>query len=39
MQLPPQLRIVPLADQSIFVRNSIDGVVHEAIIALVSRRL
>jgi multidrug efflux pump subunit AcrB len=32
-QLPPQLRIVPLADQSIFVRNSIDGVVHEAIIA------
>jgi len=32
-QLPPQLRIIPLADQSIFVRNSIDGVVHEAIIA------
>jgi multidrug efflux pump subunit AcrB len=35
-QLPPQLsqlRIIPLADQSVFVRNSIDGVVHEAIIA------
>jgi multidrug efflux pump subunit AcrB len=32
-QLPPQLKITPLADQSIFVRNSIDGVVHEGIIA------
>jgi multidrug efflux pump subunit AcrB len=32
-QLPPQLKITPLADQSIFVRESIDGVVHEAIIA------
>jgi len=32
-QLPPQLKITPLADQSVFVRNSIDGVVHEAIIA------
>ncbi|HVT97615.1 MAG TPA: efflux RND transporter permease subunit, partial [Acidobacteriaceae bacterium] len=35
-QLPAQLRqlrIIPLGDQSIFVRNSIDGVVHEAIIA------
>jgi multidrug efflux pump subunit AcrB len=35
-QLPPQLsqlRIIPLADQSVFVRDSIDGVVHEAIIA------
>jgi multidrug efflux pump subunit AcrB len=32
-QLPPQLKIIPLADQSIFVRNSIDGVVHEALIA------
>src|ERR1700728_405771 len=32
-QLPPQLKITPLADQSIFVRASIDGVVHEAIIA------
>ncbi|HEX4005441.1 MAG TPA: efflux RND transporter permease subunit [Acidobacteriaceae bacterium] len=32
-QLPPQLRITPLADQSIFVKASIDGVVHEAIIA------
>jgi multidrug efflux pump subunit AcrB len=32
-QLPPQLKISALADQSIFVRNSIDGVLHEAIIA------
>ena len=32
-QLPPQLRITPLSDQSIFVRGAIDGVVREAIIA------
>src|ERR1700744_1572850 len=32
-QLSPALRITPLADQSIFVRASIDGVVREAIIA------
>jgi multidrug efflux pump subunit AcrB len=32
-QLPPQLKIVPLSDQSIFVRNSIEGVIHEALIA------
>ncbi len=32
-QLPPQLKIVALSDQSIFVRNSIDGVFHEGIIA------
>jgi multidrug efflux pump subunit AcrB len=32
-QLPPQLKITPLGDQSIFVRESIDGVVHEALIA------
>src|SRR5580658_4874260 len=32
-QLPPQLKMTPLADQSIFVRASIEGVVHEAIIA------
>src|SRR5579885_2325966 len=32
-QLPPQLRIVPLADQSIFVRAAITGVVREALIA------
>src|SRR5690348_16769638 len=32
-QLPPELRLTPLADQSIFVRGSIDGVVHEGIIA------
>ena len=32
-QLPPQLKITPLADQSIFVRASINGVVREGIIA------
>ncbi|MGD0903267.1 MAG: efflux RND transporter permease subunit [Terracidiphilus sp.] len=32
-QLPPQLQINPLSDQSIFVRGAIDGVVREAIIA------
>jgi multidrug efflux pump subunit AcrB len=32
-QLPPQLRIVPLTDQSIFVRGAISGVVREGIIA------
>ncbi len=32
-QLPPQLRITPLADQSVFVRASINGVAREAIIA------
>ena len=32
-QLPPQLKIVALTDQSIFVRGAIDGVVREAIIA------
>jgi len=31
--LPPQLKIVALSDQSIFVRSAIDGVVREAIIA------
>jgi CzcA family heavy metal efflux pump len=31
--LPPQLHIKPLADQSIFVRASIDGVIKEATIA------
>jgi len=31
--LPPQLRITPLADQSVFVRGAIDGVVREALIA------
>src|SRR5579875_3343221 len=34
-QLPPELRITPLADQSVFVKASIDGVVHEAVIAAV----
>ena len=32
-QLPPQLKIDALSDQSIFVRSAIDGVVREAIIA------
>jgi multidrug efflux pump subunit AcrB len=32
-QLPPQLKISPLADQSIFVRGAIGGVVREGIIA------
>ena len=31
--LPPQLRITPLADQSVFVRGAINGVVREALIA------
>jgi multidrug efflux pump subunit AcrB len=31
--LPPELQIHPLADQSIFVRASINGVVREALIA------
>jgi multidrug efflux pump subunit AcrB len=31
--LPPELRIQPLSDQSIFVRGSINGVIREAIIA------
>ncbi len=32
-QLPPQLKITPLSDQSIFVRGAISGVVREAMIA------
>jgi multidrug efflux pump subunit AcrB len=32
-QLPPQMRINALSDQSIFVRSSIDGVIREGIIA------
>jgi multidrug efflux pump subunit AcrB len=32
-QLPPQLQIKTLSDQSIFVRGAIDGVVSEAVIA------
>jgi len=31
--LPPQLKITPLSDQSIFVRGAISGVVREGIIA------
>jgi len=32
-QLPPELRIKPISDQSIFVKAAIQGVVREAIIA------
>jgi multidrug efflux pump subunit AcrB len=32
-QLPPELQINPLSDQSIFVRGAINGVVREAIVA------
>jgi multidrug efflux pump subunit AcrB len=32
-QLPPQLKIAALSDQSIFVRSAVSGVVREAIIA------
>ncbi len=32
-QLPSNLKITPLADQSVFVRSAIDGVVREAIVA------
>jgi multidrug efflux pump subunit AcrB len=31
--LPPELRIQPLADQSVFVRGAVNGVIREAIIA------
>src|SRR6202451_1977825 len=31
--LPPELKITPLADQSVFVRGAISGVVREALIA------
>ncbi len=33
LTLPPQLRVQPLADQSLFVRAAIEGVVREATIA------
>jgi multidrug efflux pump subunit AcrB len=33
LTLPPQLRIQPLADQSVFVRGAIEGVVREAVTA------
>ena len=32
-QLPPALKVTPLADQSVFVRSAINGVVREAIVA------
>ncbi|HEX4166525.1 MAG TPA: efflux RND transporter permease subunit [Bryobacteraceae bacterium] len=31
--LPPQLKIQPLADQSVFVRGAIEGVIREAVVA------
>jgi CzcA family heavy metal efflux pump len=31
--LPPELKIVPLADQSVFVRGAVSGVIREAVIA------
>ena len=31
--LPPQLKIQPLADQSVFVRGAVNGVIREAVIA------
>jgi CzcA family heavy metal efflux pump len=31
--LPPELRIRPLADQSVFVRGAVSGVIREAVIA------
>jgi CzcA family heavy metal efflux pump len=31
--LPPQIRIVPLSDQSVFVRAAVSGVIREAVIA------
>jgi CzcA family heavy metal efflux pump len=31
--LPPELKIVPIADQSIFVRGAVNGVIREAVIA------
>jgi multidrug efflux pump subunit AcrB len=31
--MPPQLRMTPLTDQSIFVRSAINGVIREAILA------
>ena len=31
--VPPQLKIAPLADQSVFVRGAVQGVIREAVIA------
>jgi multidrug efflux pump subunit AcrB len=33
LTLPPQLKITPIGDQSLFVRASINGVIREAVIA------
>ncbi len=31
--LPPDVKVIPLADQSVFVKAAIDGVLHEGLIA------
>ena len=31
--LPPEMKVVPLVDQSVFVRSSVNGVIREAVIA------
>ncbi len=33
--LPPELKITPIGDQSVFVRGSVEGVIREAVIAAV----
>jgi len=33
LTMPPDIKITPLADQSVFVRAAVNGVVHEALIA------
>ncbi|WP_260736352.1 efflux RND transporter permease subunit [Tunturiibacter lichenicola] len=35
LTLPPELKITPIGDQSIFVRGSVTGVIREAVIAAV----
>ena len=33
LTLPPQMKVTPIADQSVFVRGAISGVIREAVIA------
>jgi len=33
LTLPPQMKVTPIADQSVFVKGAIEGVVREAVIA------
>jgi multidrug efflux pump subunit AcrB len=35
LTLPPELKITPIGDQSLFVRGSVNGVIREAVIAAV----